>query len=91
MSRLQMAPKGKIMSSPEVKHIADPMEIPPGSRYVLVMAGAENGQMRHSRGVVITVAVGGSEASDESTFQAAVDSAKTLAQAEDIPLVFVCK
>ena len=72
-----------------VQHIGDLNEIPPGTKYVLVMYGDRNQDSRHSRGLTITVDKSQPNDQREASFSMAVESAKQVASDEGIRTVFV--
>jgi hypothetical protein len=76
---------------PTIKYIASLDEIPPDEKYVLVMYGAEYGEIEHPRGHTITVARQGSKTVSELSFLTAVHTGKGIAKHDGIATIFACK
>ena len=78
------------MTMADVRHIKSTSEIPSGQKYVLVMYGPENNEIRHSRGVNLVIQAG--ERNDDIKkvkFATTVEDAQRIAERENIPTVYV--
>lgn len=74
----------------DVIKISSPSEIPEGEQFVLLMYGPAKTDVRHSRGVTLTIALQG-EPDDlkRVEFATALEGAKRLADDEHIAAVYV--